>query len=91
MPHTRKKPFCPKPLSLSNKLFFDVGSTLIINQQKPEKQILNEEFYNVSDFEKKTPQTLKQKFFTTSQILILRFYNAADFELKKNTTRYILT
>ena len=37
MPHTRKKSFYPKPSSLSNKLFFDVGSTLIIIQRESEK------------------------------------------------------
>ena len=50
MQHTRKKSFYSKTSSLSNKLFFDVGSTLIIIQQESEEQILNKKFYNVSGF-----------------------------------------
>ena len=50
MPHTRKNYFYHEPWSFSNKLLFDVGSTLIITQRESEKQILNKKFYNVSDF-----------------------------------------
>ena len=72
MPHIRKKPFNPKPLSLTNKLFFDVGSTLLIIQLESEKQTLNWKFYNVSDFKIKKLQRVRFliKIFTTRQILI---------------------
>ena len=67
MPHTRKKSFHPKPLSFSNKLFFNVGRTLIIIQRESEKTFWKEDsekvFYNLSDF-------LKKK------------NNASDFDLK---------
>ena len=39
MLHTRDKSFYRKPSSLSNKLFFDVGSTLIKIQRESEKTI----------------------------------------------------
>ena len=38
------------PSSLSSKLSFDFGSTLILIQPASEKQILNKKLYNVSDF-----------------------------------------
>ena len=72
MPHTRKKSFYPKPSSLSNKLFFDVGSTLIIIQQESEKMIRKANFdlkkYNASDFDMKILQHVR-------------------FWIEKNTTR----
>ena len=39
-----KKAFKPKLLPFSNKLFFDVGSTLIIIQPESEKTILKADF-----------------------------------------------
>ena len=44
MPHTREKSFYRKPSSLSNSLFFDVGSTLIINQRESVKLIWKADF-----------------------------------------------
>ena len=89
MPHTRKKSFNPKPSSLTTKLFFDVGSTLLIIQLESEKQTLNWKFYNVSEFKTKKLQRVRflVKIFTTCQFLIENFYNASDFRLKTNTTR----
>ena len=79
MLHTRKKSFYSKPSSLSNKLFFDAGSTLMLLQQESEKMIwkqnLNKNFYNVSTF--------KENNNKTRPILNLKFYNALDFGLKK--------
>ena len=63
--------------SFSNKLFFDVGSTLIIIQQEPEKQILNQKFYNVSELKNKN---------TTRQLFTQNFHDASDFQMKKITT-----
>ena len=59
MPHTRKKSSYRKPLSFSNKLFFDFGSTLIIIQPESEKQTLNKKKYNVSDFKIKKLQRVR--------------------------------
>ena len=39
MPHIHKKAFYPEPLSISNKLYFDVGNILIKIQQEFEKTI----------------------------------------------------
>ena len=79
MPHTRENFFYRKPSSLSKKLFFDVGSTLIKIQRKSEKTIWK------ADFEYKFLQRVKfqSKNNTTRQILIWKFYNASDFNLKK--------
>ena len=71
MAHTLKSYFYPKPSSLSNKLSFDVGSTLIIIQQESEKHTLNQKVYNVSDFKKELQHVrFINKIFTTRQILI---------------------
>ena len=39
MPHTHSKAFYPKPLSFSNKLFFDIGNILIIIQPECDKTV----------------------------------------------------
>ena len=44
MTHTHKTAFYPKPLSFSNKLFFEVGNTLILIQPEPEKKIQKAEY-----------------------------------------------
>ena len=80
MVHARKKSFYPKPSSLFRKLFFEVGSTLIIIQRESENMIWKADFglkmLHRVRFEKKKN--------TTRQILIWGIYNASDFGLKKN-------
>ena len=63
------------PSSLSNKLFFYVGSTLILTERETENMVWK------ADFEKKitTCQILKK----TRQKLSQKFYNASIFGLKK--------
>ena len=72
MPHTRKNYFYLKPSSLCNKLFFDVGNTLIIIQLESEKMYWKadseKKLYNVSDFDLKVLQPVR-------------------FWIEKNTTR----
>ena len=53
MPFTRKKSFKPEPLLFTNKLFFDVDSTLIVNQRESDNTIWK------ADFEIKTLQRVR--------------------------------
>ena len=81
MPHTREKFFYPKPSSFSNKLFFDVGSTLIIIQrefEKKKKVNLNLKFYNVSDLNLNISHRV---IFRISKLQRARFW------IEKYTTR----
>ena len=91
MPDTREKYFFPKPASFSNRLFFDVGSTLIIIQpdleRRFEKQILNKYFYNMADLKKNNASDFETKFSQRFRFLISKFCNASDSGLKENTTR----
>ena len=89
MPHTRKKFFYPKPSSFSNKLFFDVDSTLIIIQRESEKTIWKADFktiflQRVRFWIKKltTRQILKKKNFLKAWFRRENIFKKHDFEEK---------
>ena len=73
-----------------NKFFFELSDFVSTFSQRVRfwinffttRQILNQLFYNGSDFE--------STFFTTTQILNQLFYNASDFESTFFTTTQIL-
>ena len=75
MPHTLKKSFYNKPSSYSNKLFFDVGSTLIRIQRESQKTVEEADFelpllQPVRFFKKNLqPVTFQKEGFTKCQIL----------------------
>ena len=79
VPDTREKSFYPKPASFSNKLFFDVGSTLIIIQRELEKQILNEQFLQRG--------RVWNKVFTTLKLFDFKVLQRVRFWIEKNTRR----
>ena len=66
-------------MSISNKLFFDIGNTLTIFQRQVEKKTIQK-----SDFEIEILQrvTFSFKVFTTRQISKRKFLQRLDFELK---------
>ena len=85
MPYNRKKNFYPNLSSFSNKLFFDVGNTLIIIQRESETTIWK------TDFEKKILQRVRfwNKINSTSDSE-KKISQRVRFWTEKNTTRYIL-
>ena len=77
MPYIGKNFFNPKPSSFSNKLFFDVCSTLIKIQRESEKTVSKEDF----EIEVLQRVSFQNEISTTCQILNWKKYNASDFEI----------
>ena len=78
MPHAHKKAFYSKPLSLSNKFFFNVGNSLIIIQPESGDKLQSQ--LRIKNF---TTSRFILKKFTTCHNLTLKKYNRSEFELKK--------